>query len=807
MVARPGQYQPSLNAGELAPNVWGRSDIKQNYSGASLMQNAEPVPQGGFAELPGTRETGRVRGPLALISLTGTTTTLGPHSAPATLVLWQFNETVLDAVDLVGLSSSATLGGAVRLETSLDGVTWQPFGAPLITAAARTRRVAVAPGQGVRATSLRLRLTVAPGGATTFGLSSVALRRQTASLPPAAREFEHTYAVDDAFTIVFTAGNGDIWKGDQFMAAVSVPVTDAMLPRLGREQRLDTMLIFHPDLRTHRIMRRDSDTDWSSEPAPFDNIPQLDFGGSYGNVVSDVWSITISFSGDPVGLVLEVNVNGEDTVGITLGSGPNWSGFATSLLLALEALPSVRSGASVTAGAGAGSYQTLSVVFGGENAGSRFSVTPRITNITTAAAVASHTTFGDPGGEDIMSTARGWPACGCFWQDRLYLAGFKAQSGAVDGSVTGEYFDLNTKIENVAAGVLFRIDTGGAERIEFMARSKHLLFFTGEAEYYVSDRAIQRGTPPNVPQSSRNGIAAGIRPVESENSLLYVGRSRSIIYAASYSDVTQSYESEPISLLASHLIKGVRSGALQRASESTDAARFWIARDDGLGVVGVLIRNQDVAAFVRFVTDGVVRETCVDGTNTTYLLVERQVGAERVLFRERVTADALMHQEQVFTFESPVSTVSSLGAYEGVAVWALLDGYFEGPFTVQDGAIALPEPATTVVIGRWTPPIVDTLPLPRLVGERTQLARPARVHTVRGHSQGSTSLAIGANGGLPRDVSFVRGGQASDQPVQPYNGAFERTGIAGWTQDGIVRFTQLRPGRFRVRNFTIEARV
>ena len=44
MVARPGQYQASLNSGELAPAVWGRSDIKQFYSGASLMAGAEPVP-------------------------------------------------------------------------------------------------------------------------------------------------------------------------------------------------------------------------------------------------------------------------------------------------------------------------------------------------------------------------------------------------------------------------------------------------------------------------------------------------------------------------------------------------------------------------------------------------------------------------------------------------------------------------------------------------------------------------------------------------------------------------------------------
>jgi hypothetical protein len=35
----------------------------------------------------------------------------------------------------------------------------------------------------------------------------------------------------------------------------------------------------------------------------------------------------------------------------------------------------------------------------------------------------------------------------------------------------------------------------------------------------------------------------------------------------------------------------------------------------------------------------------------------------------------------------------------------------------------------------------------------------------------------------------------------------QAAGLFGWSEDGIVRFTQLRPGRFGVRNVTIEARV
>jgi hypothetical protein len=47
MVARPGTYQASNNAGELAPEEHGRTDLKQFYAGLATALNIEPVPQGG----------------------------------------------------------------------------------------------------------------------------------------------------------------------------------------------------------------------------------------------------------------------------------------------------------------------------------------------------------------------------------------------------------------------------------------------------------------------------------------------------------------------------------------------------------------------------------------------------------------------------------------------------------------------------------------------------------------------------------------------------------------------------------------
>lgn len=806
MVARPGQYQASLNAGELAPAVWGRSDIKQFYSGASLMRNAEPVPQGGWAELPGTVETGFVR---QLLNPAAGATIYSPGATVGPALLAQANFTVQDigVVDVLALSASLSIGSVVRVETSVDAVVWLPFGAPLnVTTQSRDYRVALPPGRGRRAGHVRLMLYVPLGAPATIAVSSMTVFAEFGGVVP-ARQFEHSYSIDDSFTVTVTPGHGDIWKGDAFVASIALPYTAQQIADLTGEQRLNTMLLFHPDVAPWRIIRRDGDGDWTAAPAPFVNVPFVDFGAAYVNIVPDQWSISLQWTTGPAGLILEIQVNGEDAVGVQLGT--DWTAFATALKASIEALPSVQPGIIVTPSppSGGAQYGSVSITFAGTgNAGQRFAVVPRVINVPWASATASHTQFGDPGGEEIMSPSRGYPAHGAFYQDRLFLAGFKAEMGALAGSVTGEYFDLNSKIENTAGGVLVRLDTRGAEQILYLAQMRHLILFTNEAEYYVSDRAILRGTPPNIAQSSRNGLARGVRPVESEGSLLYVGRSRSIIYAATYSDVSQSYESVPISLLASHLTQGVRGTALQRSSVSTDAARYWVVRDDGLMAVGVMIRNQDVVAFVRFVTDGLVRDVVVDGTNTPFLLIERVVGGQPRLLRERVSSDALLHQQRSFSFAGLSTQVFGLDSLEGVSVWAICDGYAEGPFTVTGGVLTVPNASAQITVGRWTPPIVDTLPLPRLVAERQQLARPCRVHTVRARLEGTTSLAIGANGQPPRDVSLTRAGQALDQPVPPFTGEVEKTGLFGYSAAGIVRFTQVRPGRFRVRDITLEAR-
>ena len=808
MVARPGSIQYNWNAGELDPAAAGRADIKQYYSGAKYMRNTEPRPQGGFRLLPRTRDCGDVRANL-IVQVGTYTPTLGPHSAAATIATMTYaTPQAIAAVDITDLSANVALTDAVRVEY-FDGAAWQAIAAALdVAVTARRRRVGFAPGTTVTTQQVRIRLILTPPSATTFVLGGMSVLIEGAAAT-VAREFAISISNEEAFMGVVTPGHIDIWKSGVYSGCAYLPYTGAQITGLTRTARLETLLLWHPDVATQRIRRQGGDHEWAVDDAPWVNTAEVDYGGIYP-ITTDEWTLTVTSNAAPTGGLISMTVNGEDTTSVEIAG--SWTGFAADLKAAIEALPSVGPGVNVTViGTPTVTLAKWKIEFAGtDNEGTRYSVSAQLNPTTfTGAATMAHTRFGDKGGEAIISPARGYASCGVFFEDRLWQGAFKSKPGALLGSVNGEYFDLNIELQNPAGAVLLNLDQDGADKILHMTAGRFMAIFTSAAEYYISSRPVSRQATVNVVQSTRNGCAPTIAPVEQEMSLLYVGRSRNIIYAATYSDVSQVFESEPISLLASHLVAGVKAAALQKTNSATVANRYWMARDNGTVSVAVLIRGQEVAAFVRWETDGAVQDVAVDGQNIAYMIVQRTIAGQPRLIFERGEESLWVDQARDVAVIEGQQVITGLSRFEGATVWAVVDGYVDGPHLVTGGTITLgyaTKAAGTITVGRWTPPSVKPLPPPRLVAERTQLKRPMRIHTVRGEADGCTSLAIAANGGQPQDVAFVQFGDLADQPVPPVFGPFTVSGLRGWSAEGDVEITQIRPGAFDVRDVTVESK-
>lgn len=817
MTARPGRFQPSFNAGELQPEAHGRTDIKSYYSGASLMLNVEPVPQGGFRLMPRSRRLGRVRRQLAIVtggSLSITGATLSTPGVIATLTLP--GPRAVSVVSLVGLTADQVIAPGGMLVEWSDGTTWRSFASAFgADTTARARYAARAPGDVVTASALRLSLTATPPATTSFNLSTIVpLAEGAPSSTVRMRPFTFDTTTSQTYVAVFTDSHVDFWRNGAFVGAAATALTGGAIDEIDVTQRFDTMVLLHEDMETARITRSGSDAQWFLDRWPYASTPQVDLGGAYTKI-PDIWQIYMQWktAGTPTppfasgaGLTLSVTVDGEEASPVAVPAGPDWVAFSALLKAAIEGLAGVETGVIVNTAAAVG-FANVAISFNGGNLGNRFTVTARVVNTGDAAATTAHVQFGSPGGENLFSAARGWPAAATWYQDRFITAGFKSKKGAILASATAAYFDNNTDVQAATGAILANLDTDGAERIVRLARSRHLVIFTTDAEYFVSDRALSRTAVPNIVQSSRNGVARTVPVVENEGALLYVSRKRALVYNAVFSDVDAGYVSTPISLLASHIVRDISDAALQRTSDTTDAARHFMPRDDGTMVVGIMIRNQDVTAYARWQTAGQVKAVTVDGLNVVHIAVARTVGAATELFFERLEANLIFDSVIEQTFAPATATVTGLADHEGAAVWALADGYVEGPFTVAGGAITLSKASGRVLVGRWTAPSVKTLPIPNDVADRIALKRPKRVHTIKAELIGTTSFAVGANGRSARPVTLTRVGDQIDTPPPAFSGLVNVTGIAGFSVAGMTELTQTSPGMLQVRDVVIEARI
>jgi hypothetical protein len=636
--------------------------------------------------------------------------------------------------------------------------------------------------------------------------------RYHASLPrtldaagrPAIKLLSFSVSRSESYVVALTPGQIDIFKAGVHCATLAAPYAVADIARVKFVQRVETMFLFHASYPTQRLLRHGNDATWTLGDAPFTNIPLVDYGGAYTDTIEQ-WDVYIQWTSgsSTTGVQFLLSVDGEETYPLLLASGT----LEADMVAALEALPNVDPGIAVTLVGSNPQAVAYEVDFsGGTNSGANFSLTGRMIANNNFSLQTWRHQRGVKGGEAVFSPARGYAACGRFYQDRLVLGGFAAKTSAFGLSRTGEYFDLNIKIQNAAGGLLLNLDTDGDEGIVEIAQDKHLVLFTSEADYYVSDRAISAIAPPNSVRSGKFGCSYRVPVVEQESGLLYVNRNESMVMAATFDAVSESYVSSPISLLASHIVSGLGDAALQKSNVATNADRYFLVRDDGLMVTGLLIRNQDVIAFVRWQTEGQVRAVAVDGAGLVHIAVERLVGGVSQLFLETLEEGLLLDGAVDFAFANPATALTGLTMHEGAIVWAIADGYVEGPFTVAGGAVTLPNASRQITIGRWTAPIAKTLPLVRDVAPHTVLKRPARVHTVRLDLLNTTSLAIGANGRPAKDVPLYRAGQATDQPLASYSGERAVTGLKGFTQEGQVVITQVRPGALQVRDITTEAR-
>jgi hypothetical protein len=621
----------------------------------------------------------------------------------------------------------------------------------------------------------------------------------------AARLFPFNSSDGSAYDVVIRPAQFEAWDATTKLQTVTISnLTSAMLAELTFAQQLDTMAIFHPDFEPGRISHL-APTNWVADTLPLTNVPTYDYGGpigggSYTNGVAAEWQLEFNGLVDAT-TVFTLEVSNEVTVGITYSS--TMATLVSRIDAAILALPNVATGIAVTSP----STDKIKIVFSGTDNianGDGWAVTGLVVNKTDAAILANKTVAGVRPGEAIISSDRGWPSCGTFFNQRLLIGGFKALPNAWMFSVLADYFNFDESFSSADGSALVPMDAVGGEAINQIAANRNLLIFTSKAEYWIDERALSKTEAPNHVQSSTNGSKRGVPVVQSEGAAIFCHANGGVLGEFRYADVEGNFTATNISLLAPHLVANIIDLAQRRATVSTDGNHLVTVASDGVARLVTLLREQEVIAFTRITSAGALfKAVSVNGRNEVSFITERPAGRRL----ERFESGLLLDEAVDFSFGTPSDTLTGLARFDGRVVWAIGDRHVFGPFTVAAGTIILPLAVSAATVGTWQPPVVKTLPPSRSIGPKLVLKRKGRIPSVRLSLEDTTSVAVSVNGKALKEIDLVRFGALADvaELDQGLTGEVVLRGIAGFADEPYLTISQLRPGRLTVRSITLEA--
>ena len=202
--------------------------------------------------------------------------------------------------------------------------------------------------------------------------------------------------------------------------------------------------------------------------------------------------------------------------------------------------------------------------------------------------------------EGAWSNLNGFPALGCFFENRLMLAATETQPNTIWGSKTDEYDDFGVSDDVVDSdAVSFSLLSREMNEIRWMDATERLRIGTSRGEWWMSGAS---GNEPLTPSSvlAKQESWVGAANVDSERAnqqILFIRRDRKRLYSTQYQYDVDRYVPVDISLLAEHLFND--SGIKEVAYQQYPHNLVWVLLQDGSLVSLTLNQQHQVIGWAR----------------------------------------------------------------------------------------------------------------------------------------------------------------------------------------------------------------
>ncbi len=612
--------QNAFSAGEIAPSLFGRTDLQKYRYALSTCRNMFVNYRGGASSRAGTHYV-------------GTSKTPGNSLYAPRLIPFKFNLTQAYVLEFGNFYMRIIFQGAYVVEAAV-AITGITKSLPAIVSSAGTvttgDEIFISGVQGMTQVNGRFFLvgTVIAGA---FSLKNL-----------------DGSDVDSLGYDAYTSGGTY-----ERVLTVTSPYAIADLPLLKYTQSADVMSLTHNSYAP-RDLARLSATNWTITTTTFGAViaaptsssatPSVTSGTatSYQYVVTAISSASAEESiASPI-----ASVTNSVDIGAVAGTiTVNWSAVTGAKGYNIYRSPAAYN-TSVPVG----------VIFG--FAGNATSTSFIDTNIV------PDFTFSPPLALNPFSGSSNWPGVVSYFQQRRVYAATINAPDTYFMSKPGNYTNFDSAFPTNDGDSI--IGTPWAQQVDgiqfLLPMPGGLVAFTGDGAWQITGAGSANVaiTPANQnanPQA-QIGSSAQVPPLAINYDILYVQSKGSIVRDLVYNFYFNIYTSSDITILSSHLFTGHTISQWAYAEEPFKL--IWAVRDDGILLCLTYLKDQDVYAWSRHDTDGIfvsiasVSEPPVDAV---YVVVKRLIDGVWTYYIERFDDRLWNNVEEIWAVDSGLSLV------------------------------------------------------------------------------------------------------------------------------------------------------
>ena len=575
----------------------------------------------------------------------------------------------------------------------------------------------------------------------------------------------YIYDEDEAYILLFSNTKLEVVDASSPTTIVqtitSCPWTTAMISKLKVSQSGDTMIVVHPDMAMQKITRTAADT-----------FARVDY--AFDSADGKTFQPYFRFSSPSITITPQnTNTNSQT---FTASSAV----FSTNDV-----------GDKIEYADSAGTVVHISIT--------GFTSTTEV--VGTFSAAVANTNARDTWKEQVFCSQRGYARSVAFHDQRLIFGGSKDLPNSLFMSKVGEFFnfDVGTGLDDESIQV--QIAENQVSEIKTIQSFRHLSIFTSEAELFVPTTENRPLTPSTIAIKRQTSYGSGdVSPVEFDGALVFLTKSKGAVREFVYSDLSQAYNSDALTLLSQHMIGSPVDMVAQREASDQVEAYLYTVNSAGKMPVMVSIRKESLQGWAEYTTNGLFKNV-VNVNRQIFVVVERTINSQTKTFLELLDNEYHIDAASKQTNGSAITTwtVSHLPSTEVVVKSG---NYSLGTYTTNgSGQLTLTTPVDNVEIGINYTPTMTTLPPEFTLPDGISVGQKRRI--VRAVLDLNESLDVKTKG---TSVLIRRVTDDFSQEPTPISNRKEIY-LLGWSSEGTVTVTQDQPLPLTLNGLLLEVEI